>query len=361
MERYTVEQRVFIVKTYYQNSESFSATLRKYRTKFGQRNAPNINTIRNTIQKFEATGSIVDVKTPTRVRTERSAENIASVSRSVEESPRTSIRHRSQQLHISTSTLQRILTKDLHLRAYKIQLVQELKPTDHSKRRAFVNWMLEKKEENDEFFSEIILSDEAHFHLGGFVNKQNCRIWGDENPRMIEQRPLYPEKVTVWCGFWARGVIGPYFFENAAGKSVTVNAERYRNMINEFLVPELDNIDLENIWFQQDGATCHTATETIDLLKTKFPGRVISRFGDINWPPRSCDLTPLDFFLWGFVKEKVYANNPTTIPELKNNIQQVIREIEPTLCAKVMENFGKRMVACQRSRGGHLSDIVFHY
>ena len=144
-----------------------------------------------------------------------------------------------------------------------------------------------------------------------------------------------------------------------------MNGERYRNMIRNFLWQELDGIDLDgmdlqDIWFQQDGATCHTARETITLLQSKFPGRVLSRNGDINWPPRSCDLSPLDFFLWGYVKGKVYANNPRTIQELKNNIQNVIHEMEPQLCKNAMQNFNKRMVLCQMSRGGHLFDIVFH-
>ena len=57
-------------------------------------------------------------------------------------------------------------------------------------------------------------------------------------------------------------------------------------------------MDMEGMWFQQDGATCHTARETTVLLRENFRGRVISRNGDQNWPPRSCDLTPCHFFLW---------------------------------------------------------------
>ena len=93
------------------------------------------------------------------------------------------------------------------------------------------------------------------------------------------------------------GVIGPYFFENEAGNAVTVNGVSYRNKITEFLWPKLDDIENEVMWFQQDGVTCHTARVTTELLREEFPGRVISRNGDQNWPPRSCDLTPCDFFL----------------------------------------------------------------
>jgi len=83
------------------------------------------------IKKFEETGSIMDSKLPMRHRTGWSLDNIAAVSESVGERPGTLIRHRSQQLDIPRSTMQRILMKDLHLHAYKIQLMQELKPTDH--------------------------------------------------------------------------------------------------------------------------------------------------------------------------------------------------------------------------------------
>ncbi|GFV65280.1 transposase [Trichonephila clavipes] len=75
-----------------------------------------------------------------------------------------------------------------------------------------------------------------------------------------------------------------------------LNGDRYRVMITNFFIPELNNHDVQELWFQQDGATCHTARATIDLLKDTFGDRLISRFGPVNWPPRSCDLTPLDYF-----------------------------------------------------------------
>ncbi|GFU12704.1 uncharacterized protein TNCV_2585571 [Trichonephila clavipes] len=73
-------------------------------------------------------------------------------------------------------------------------------------------------------------------------------------------------------------------------------------MITNFFISELNNHDFQELWFQQDGATCHTARATIDLLKDTFGDRLISRFGPVNWPPRSCDLTPLDYFL-SFIRE----------------------------------------------------------
>ncbi|GFV66516.1 DUF4817 domain-containing protein [Trichonephila clavipes] len=115
-------------------------------------------------------------------------------------------------------------------------------------------------------------------------------------------------KLTVWCTLWAGGIIGPYFFKNDEGHNVTVNGDRYRAMITNFFIPELNNHDVQELWFQQDGATYHTARATIYLLKETFGDSLISRFGPVNWPPRSCDLTPLDYFLWGYVKSLVYAD-----------------------------------------------------
>ena len=186
-----------------------------------------------------------------------------------------------------------------------------------------------------DFSSKIILSNEAHFHIDGFINRQNCRVWGSENPRVISEKQMHPQRVTVWCRFWAGGIIGPYFFENETGQAATVNGARYRDMITQFFLPKLDDIDVNNMQFQQDDATCHIANERIQLLHETFAGCVLSHFGD--WLPRLYDLTPLDFFLWGYLKSKVYVNNPTTTHALQEEIKRCINEIQSQLCRKVMK------------------------
>ena len=105
------------------------------------------------------------------------------------------------------------------------------------------------------------------------------------------------------------------------------------------------------MWFQQDGTTSHTANVTINLLETKFAERVISRNRPVGWPPRWCDLTPLDYLLSGYVKSMVYANKPATIDELHTNIE----------CLKiVVKNWVQRLDFCKRARGGHAKEIEFH-
>lgn len=198
----------------------------------------------------------------------------------------------------------------------------------------------------------ILFSDEAHFWLNGYVNKQNCRIWSDENPQAYVETPLHPEKLTVWCALCATGIIGPYIFKNDAG-------DRYRAMISDYLVNQLNNYDVQELWFQQDGATCHTARATIELLKETFGNRIVSRFGPVNWPPRSCDLTPLDYFLWGYLKSLVYADKPETIGHLEDNIRRVIADIRPHMLQKVLENWRSRLDFVRASRGGHMPEVIF--
>ncbi|GFT80691.1 DUF4817 domain-containing protein [Trichonephila clavipes] len=99
-------------------------------------------------------------------------------------------------------------------------------------RRRFVEWVKNEIAVVPDFHKRILFSDEAHFWLNGYVNKQNCRIWSEANPQVYVETPLHPEKLTVWCALWAGGIIGPYFFKN--DESHNVNGDRYRAMITIF-------------------------------------------------------------------------------------------------------------------------------
>ncbi|GFV83355.1 uncharacterized protein TNCV_3055021 [Trichonephila clavipes] len=130
-------------------------------------------------------------------------------------------------------------------------------------------------------------------------------------------------------------------------------------MITNFFIPELNNHDVQELWFQQDGATCHTARAPIDLLKDTFGDRLISSFGPVNWPPRSSDLTPLDYFLWGYVKSLVYADKPQTLDHLEDNIRRVMADIRPQRLEKFIENWTSRLDYIRASRGSPMPEIIF--
>ena len=96
-------------------------------------------------------------------------------------------------------------------------------------------------------------------------------------------------------------------------------------------------------------------------MRPDFEDRIISRRADVVWPPRSCDLTPLDYYLWGTLKDKCYADKPETIDALKDNIRKGIGEIQLHPINNVLENLTDRVGNRMASRGDHLNEIIFHY
>lgn len=194
----------------------------------------------------------------------------------------------------SLAVARNVLKLDLKFHPYKIVCVQELKETDYPQRLDFATQMQVLLHDEPDVL--IFMSDEAHVYLNGTVNQQNCRYWAQEKPRQLHEKPLHSPRVTVWCAVSREHVIGPFFFEED-GVAVTVNANRYVRMINDFFFLQLQMHNLQqDVWFQQDGATAHTARVSMTLLRNLFPGHVISRFADVPWPPRSPDLNICDFF-----------------------------------------------------------------
>ena len=109
--------------------------------------------------------------------------------------------------------------------------------------------------------------------------------------------------------------------------AVTVNGYHYWAMLNEFLFTRIEEEDIGNIWFQEKGATCHTVKAEIDVMLPVFEDCIISRRANVVWPPWSCYLTPLDYYLWFAVKYKCNADKPETIDALKDNIREPIVQL----------------------------------
>lgn len=359
MEQWSPEQRAFVIEAYFKSGDSIIATQRQFRAFFqlGRHGeVPSRSTIMRWVTNFRTTGSAMKKKPTGRPRSARTPENIGRVRAAVENSPRRPARKQAAALNMSDRSVRRILRFDLNFHPYKLAIVQQLKHTDHAKRQTFAEQMIDLNADEE----ILMFSDEAHFHLDGFVNKQNFRYWSSTNPEQLHERPLHSPKVTVWCGVTKTCVIGPYFFEEG-GRTVTVNSVRYLCMLQNFLIPELrrKGIVLRRMWFQQDGATAHTANDVMGFLQRKFRGRIISRFGDIAWPARSPDLSVCDFFLWGFLKSRVYTNKPRTLDELKEAISLEIANLTPEMLSKVFDSFGARLEECLIKEGRHLKDVIF--
>jgi len=147
------------------------------------------------------------------------------------------------------------------------------------------------------------------------------------------------------------------FYED--DRAVTVNSERYVAMIQVFFAPALEELNAGLVWFQQDGATAHTALKSMAVLREMFPGRLISLRGHISWPARSPDLTPCDYFLWGYLKAEVFKHRPRTLQELKDAIRLEVARIPHDMLDRVMRNIRICLQQFIDNSCHHLQDILF--
>lgn len=225
--------------------------------------------------------------------------------------------------------------------------MQEILPLDYGLRMQYCHWF-NNHLRNDETLNLTFFSDEAWFYLSGYINSQNYRIWSTETPNEIVQAPLHSVKIGVYIAMSRRRIVGPVFFEN------TVTANRYREFL-EIIINQLDDEEITRGYYQHDNATAHTAAQTQHYLEEFYEDRVISRG---LWPPRSPDLTPLDYFLFGHLKNTVYKNRLHTVDDLKNAITDAVQNISPQQLENVFENMKRRIDMCINNNGGHIEHIM---
>lgn len=118
-----------------------------------------------------------------------------------------------RELDISQPSAHRIPRKDLDLTSYKIQTFQALGYKDVSRQFDFADFDDKLLEPH-----RILFTDAAHFHLDGYVNKKNYRIWGTEEPS-LRTKPLHPKRITTWAGMFSKEIVGPIFVDN----NLTIN------------------------------------------------------------------------------------------------------------------------------------------
>ena len=137
---------------------------------------------------------------------------------------------------------------------------------------------------------------------------------------------------------------------------MTITGIIYFDMLQEFLIPQLDKDDQEgHIHLQQDGAPPHYLGEVGEYVNTCFPGRWIGRTAPIAWPPHSLDLTPLDFFLWGFVKDRVFVPPlPANFVELQTRITASVAEVMPEMLRSVWQETDCRWDVYRIIGGSHI-------
>ncbi|PNF27089.1 hypothetical protein B7P43_G08552 [Cryptotermes secundus] len=333
MATFTGAERVRCV-FWFEETKSATQVQRKFRTQY-RKEPPSRPTIYSWHKNFIQTGfSVRHAKSPGRPRV--SDATVEQIRESFVRSPRKSTPRASRETGIPNVTVWRVLRKRLHLKSYKLSIVQHLTVADKVVRKEFCMKMFHRMQDDEKFLDSVILSDESTFHVSGNVNTHNCRIWGNENPRVALEHVRDSPNVNVFCTLSKERVYGPFFF-----METTITGIAYLDMLQEFLIPQLDeDVQEGRIHFQQDVAPPHYLGEVREYFNTLFPGRWIGGGAPIAWPPRSPDLTPLDFFLWGFVNLycRLAHKNNTTIATFADDIALLAANSDPVVTSQHLQH-----------------------
>jgi hypothetical protein len=154
--------------------------------------------------------------------------------------PRKFLRVLLQEIGLSRSTCQRAVKK-VGLHAYQFRVIQELKQQYYIKHMTYCRFFQTFIDENPGILDYTWFSDETWFHLFGYVNFQNTRLWGSENPHALFEEPLHSQKVGIFCALSQWRIIGPMFFDT------TVTSQVYTELLREF-VNQLDDQELTLGW-----------------------------------------------------------------------------------------------------------------
>lgn len=304
-----LEKRVRAVQLYYRH-QNYREAARQMRAEFNDVGVQDTS-VRKVVMRFCQTGSVAALPRSGRPSIASDPDFQQRVREQLTAGQPTSTRRLALQLnedegpdgpfYTCHETVWRTL-KLMKLKPFRPRLVQALHPEDYVDRVQFAELFLAAAEVEVEWVNRVLWSDEAIFKLNGSVNRHNCVYWEEENPQVTIERELNLPGVVVWAGIWSGGLVGPYFFPG------TVTQHSYLDMLRDYLLPRIAPLVRHSgLHLQQDGAAPHYARTVRDWLNSEdgFAGQWIGRGGPLLWPPRSPDLTPCDFFLWGVVKEKV--------------------------------------------------------
>lgn len=325
------------------------AAAAEYQRRYPERRQPDSRVFCRVYQHLREKGSFPG--------TSATAERVGAAQRGIVRmalrSPDISTRRLSSRLGVPRMTVWRTLKQE-GLHPYHLQKTQHLKPEDPEKRLNFCHWLLQ----HPHHCSHIFYTDEATFTRQGTTNSHNEHWWAEENPhKTVECKFQHRFSANVWCGIVDDLLIGPYIFEGS------ITGETYLNfLINELplLLRDVPQNIQEQMLLQQDGAPPHYSRRVKEYLNEEFRGRWIGRGGPYQWPARSPDLTPLDFYLWGHMKALVYKKKPQSREELIQRIQDAAEQIrnDRATLRKVTTSVLHRARVCTQCQGSHFEHLL---
>lgn len=296
MKQYSLQERIEMILIIGECYENTLLASRVYAQRYPEREHPQKASFDMLLARFRATGSVAYTKQNKMMTVTGNEENAFLVLGSVIENPNTSTRKIARDTDISQSSVSRIIRKHKY-HPYHIQLHQNLYGDDFQHRIDFCLWALDRVAEEEDFFKFVLFTDECTFHNNGIVNRHNFHYYDTENRHFfhtVDHQNRW--SVNVFGGIVGNHVIGPYFFNGH------LNGRKFIRFLRTAFWDLLEDVPLnirEKMWLQLDGAPAHFQLDVRNFLNRTFPNRWIGRRGPCSWPPRSPDLTLMDFFYGG--------------------------------------------------------------
>lgn len=274
--------------------------------------------------------------------------------------PTTSTRRLALRHGVSQASIWRILKKE-GLHPYHYQRVQHLhEETDGPSRCVMSAWILRKNRENPEFCKTILWMDEAQFTRQGITNSRNLHQWcpKGQNPK-LKKPSTYQVRfsVNVWAGLIDDVLVGPIILPRV------LTGNRFLELLSDelpILMEELPLATRRVMYLQLDGCPAHYTRAVRDFLNANYANRWIGRQGPVGWPPRSPDMTPLDYFLWGTMKQRIYSTPINTEADLVERIVNCAAELKnsPEIIKKATRHILVRAQLCLQQRGSHFEHLL---
>lgn len=350
MVRYTLEERKDMFELYIKCSRNSLRAKQRYVELYPERNHPDIKIFRRLSQTLAECGSFN--RSRDHYVTRREPVSDINVLAQIHINPENSCRKIAPECNLSKSRVQQIIRK-YGYHDYKYQPVQNLNPNDPQRRLEFCNWFRRKLRNDNNFSCKIIWGDETSFTNKGIFNRRNKHFYATNNPHLIQEvRPQVRFSLNLWCGLIDNKLLGPYFIQG------NLNAQKYVDILEDMI----DNLPLQfrqnRVWFQQDGAGPHNAAYVRNYLNETFPASWMGTRGPVAWPARSPDLNPLDYYLWGYLKNKVYDRSCKTIEELQEKIMEAFETIEPEVIQAAIHQMDFRTSTCIEQNGAHFEQLM---
>ena len=182
--------------------------------------------------------------------------------------------------------------------------------------------------------------------------RHNCVYWAPENLYVHVGKAVNLLGVNVWCGLSARSLIGPYLFEG------TVTGEACLEMLRSSTLPAIRALyEISEIFYQQDGAPPHCHRHVRAFLGENLRGHWIGRRGTFEFPPLSPDLTPLDSYVWGTLKDIVYRKKPATPGDLRAEIRAACAAFPINTLTEFAQSTARRCNGCLAANGNHFEHL----